>query len=131
MASLLPHDLCHGQSSSRWIWHIYTAAFPKKAHVPSWNSKGYVTHCMTPEVSPDIRPHSRGMLSFLPQVKKSLFSPPQVEMRVDCPASPGKECRRPRRTSRGGWYLLDTGGEPGCLATIRKPRISPSTRDQA
>ena len=31
----------------------------------------------------------------------------------------------------GGWYLLDTGGEPGDLVTIRKPLISPSTRDQA
>ena len=44
-------------------------------------------------------------------------------MRVYCPASPGEECRRPRRTSRGGWYLLDTGGELGGLATIQKPLI--------
>ena len=32
---------------------------------------------------------------------------------------PGKECRRPRCTSRGGWYLLDSGGEPGGLVTYK------------
>ena len=85
----------------------------------------------TPEVSPDTRPHSRGTLSFSPQVKKSVIFSSSSEMKVDCPASSGKECQRPRRTSRRGWYLLDTGGEPGGLVTIRKPRISPSTRDQA
>ena len=85
----------------------------------------------TPEVSPDTRPHSRGTLSFSPQVKKSVIFSSSSEMRVDFPASSGKECQRPRRTSRRGWYLLDTGQESGGLVTIRKPRISPSTRDQA
>jgi len=31
----------------------------------------------------------------------------------------------------GGWYLPDTGGKPGGLVTIQKPRISTSTPDQA
>ena len=81
----------------------------------------------TPEVSRDTRPHSRGTLSFPPQVKKSPVFPASSgdEGRLSC--LPGKECRRPRRTLRGGWYLLATGGEPGGLVTIRKPRISPST----
>ena len=72
----------------------------------------------TPEVSRDTRPHSRGTLNFPPQVKKGPVSPPQVEMKVDCPAFPGKECQRPRHISRGGWYLLDTGVEPWSLVTI-------------
>ena len=63
--------------------------------------------------------------------RRAPFSPPQVEMRVVCPALRGKECRCHHHTSRGGWYLLDTGGEPGGFVTIRKPLISPSTRDQA
>ena len=63
--------------------------------------------------------------------RRAPFSPPQVEMRVVCPALRGKECQRHHHTSRGGWYLLDTGGEPGGFVTIRKPLISPSTRDQA
>ena len=37
-------------------------------------------------------------------------------MRVDCPALPGKECRHPCHTLRGGWNLLDTGGETGGLS---------------
>ena len=37
-------------------------------------------------------------------------------MRVDCPASPGKECQRPGHTSRGGCYLIETGGETGGLS---------------
>ena len=41
----------------------------------------------------------------------------------DCPALPGEECLRTHHTSRGGWYLLDTGGEPSGLVTIRKPLI--------
>ena len=52
-------------------------------------------------------------------------------MRVNCRASPGKECRRPHGTLRGGWYLLDTGGEPGGHVTIQKPRMSTSTGYQA
>ena len=40
---------------------------------------------------------------------------PEETRVVDCPASPGKECQHPCRTSRGGWYLLDSGGEPGAL----------------
>ena len=52
-------------------------------------------------------------------------------MRVDSPALSGKECRHHRCTSRGGWSLLETGGEPGGLVTIRKTWISPSTRDKA
>ena len=59
------------------------------------------------------------------------FSLPQVEMRVDCPASPGKECWHPRHTLRGGWYLFDTGAVTRGLVTIQKPSISPSIRNQA
>ena len=72
----------------------------------------------TPEVSRDTCPHLRGTLKFPPQVKRARFSLPQIEMRVDYTALPGKECRRPCRTLRGGWYLLATGGEPGELVTI-------------
>ena len=68
-----------------------------------------------PEVSPDTVP-TREVHCFQPEVKKSAVLPSSIEMRVDCPASPGKECRRPHRTSRVGWNLLDTGGEPGGLS---------------
>ena len=42
-----------------------------------WNSKGSLTLSLyeTPEVSRDTRPHSRGTLSFPPQVKKSPVFP--------------------------------------------------------
>ena len=85
----------------------------------------------TREVSRDTRPHSRVMLSFPPQVRKPPIFPTssQNEGRLLC--LPGKECQHLHCTSRRGWYLLDTGGEPGDLVTIRKARISPSTQEQA
>ena len=96
-----------------------------------WNSKGSLTR-LTKQKFPEIAiptPEERCVSHH--RSRRAPFSPPQVEMRVDCPASPGKECRRPRCTLRGGWYLLATGGEPRGLVTIQKPRISPSTRHQA
>ena len=109
-----------------------TAVFPKKAHVPSWNSKGYLTCFRKLQKFPQIPISTLKECSVsCHKSRRAPFSPPKVEMRVDCPASPGKECRRPCHTSRGGWYLLDTGGEPGGFVTIGKPCISPSTRYQA
>ena len=53
-----------------------------------WNSKGSLTLSLyeTPEVSRDTRPHSRGTLSFPPQVKKSPVFPAtsQDEGRLSC-----------------------------------------------
>ena len=89
------------------------------------------TLCETPEVSQiPVRTREVHCISRH-KSRRAPFSPPQVEMWVDGPASPGKECQCPRHTSRGGWYLLDSGGEPRGLVTIRKPRISPSIQDQA
>ena len=97
-----------------------------------WNSKGSSTRLTKLQKFPEIpvpTPEERCVSHH--RSRRAPFSPPQVEMRVDCPASPGKECRRPRCTLRGGWYLLATGGEPRGLVIIQKPRISPSTRHQA
>ena len=105
--------------------------FQRKSMFPLELERVHDTLYKTPEVSRDTHPHSRGMLSFPPQVKKGPVSPPQVEMKVDCPAWPGKECQRPPRTSKGCCYLFDTGGEPGGLVIIQKLRIFTSTRDQA
>lgn len=33
---------------------FYNAAFPKKSHVPSWNSKGNLTPFMKPQKFPEI-----------------------------------------------------------------------------
>jgi hypothetical protein len=76
------------------------------------------TLCETPEVSQiPVRTREVHCISRH-KSRRAPFSPPQVEMMVNCPASPGKECRRPHFTSRGSWYLLDTGGETGGLVTI-------------
>ena len=72
----------------------------------------------TAEVSGDTRPHSRGMLSFSPELKKSPVFPSYIESTVYSPASSGKECQRPCGPSRGDWSQLETGEEPGGLATI-------------
>ena len=129
------HKACRGPFQApreRWAFFGNAAAFPKKAHVPSWNSKGYLTCFRKLQKFPQIPISTLKECSVsCHKSRRAPFSPPQIEMRVDCPASPGKECRRPCHTSRGGWYLLDTGGEPGGFVTIRKPLISPSTRDQA
>ena len=65
---------------------FYAAAFPKKAHIPYWNSKGYLTRFRKLQKFPDTRPHSRTTLSFLPKVKKSLIFPSlcQDEGRLSC-----------------------------------------------
>ena len=78
-----------------------------------WNSKGSLT-CFKNFRSflRYLSPHE-GMLSFPPQSRRAPFSLPQIEIRVNCPASPGTELRRTCHTSRGGWYLLDTGWNPG------------------
>ena len=76
-----------------------------------------------PEVSQDTRPHSRGMLKFPPQVKKNpIFL-----------TSSRDEGRLPCFTWKGNPISLSLvcGVEPGGVVTIQKPRISPSTRDQA
>ena len=89
------------------------------------------TLCETPEVSQiPVRTREVHCISRH-KSRRAPFSPPQVGMRVDGPALPGEEFRHPRRTLRGGWYLLDTGVERGCFVKIPNPRISPSTRDQA
>ena len=40
------------------------------------------------------------------------FAPPHLEMRVDSPAFSGKEFRRSRHPSRGGWSHSETRVEP-------------------
>ena len=78
----------------------------------------------TPEVSPDTHPHSRGTLSFLPQVKKSPFIPSSSrdEGQLSCFDWKGMPTFMPHLKRR--LVLLDTGGEPGVLVTIRKLCIS-------
>ena len=85
----------------------------------------------TPEVPRLTRPHSRGTLSFPAHLNLSPFAPPHLEMRVDSPASSGKECWGPHHLSRGSRSQIETGEEPGGLATIQKTQISPSARDKA
>ena len=85
----------------------------------------------TPEVSRDTRPHLRGMLSFPQQVKKSPVLTYSNRDEGRLPFFAWKGVLTSPSHSRGGCYLHDTGGEPGSLVTIRKPLISPSTRDQA
>mgnify|MGYP006996429977 CR=1 FL=1 len=111
---------------------ILCCSASKKSPSFPWNSKGSLTCLMKLQKFPEIpvpTPEERRVSRH--KSRRALFSLPQVEMRVDCPASPGKECQHPRHTLRGGWYLRATGGEPGGLVTIRKAGISPSTRDQA
>ena len=96
-----------------------------------WNSKGSSTHFTKLQKFPEIPVLTREVRCFPLQVKKGPVFLLKVEIGVDCRASPGKEHRRSRRNSRGGWYLLDTGRDPVGLVTIREPRISPSTKDQA
>ena len=96
---------------------FYAAPFPKKAHVPSWNSKGSLTRFTKLQKFPEIPVPTREERSISRhKSRRDPFSPPQVEMTVDCPASPGKECQRPGHTSRGGCYLTETGGETGGLS---------------
>ena len=105
--------------------------FQRKPKFPLEHERVLDTLYYTPEVSRDTCPHSRGMLSFPPQVKKSPNFRFSSRDKGQLPTSPAKECRCPHHTSRGDWYLLDTGVECGCFVKILKPRISPSTRDQA
>ena len=64
-----------------------TAASWEKSHVPSWNSKGYLTHLMQLKKSSLTYPsYSRGTSSFLAQLNLSPFSPPNQDMRVESPA---------------------------------------------
>ena len=103
----------------------------ERQHFP-WNLKGSLMCFTKLQQFPQIPvPTREECYVSRHKSRRALFSPPQVKIRVDCPASPGKECRTPGQNSRGGWYLHDTGGEPGGLVTIRKPRISTSTPDQA
>ena len=74
----------------------------------------------TPEASRDTRSHSRGMLSFWPKLQKSPFSPSQLEMRDDSPASFGKECQRPCHYSRGGRSQVEIGQELGVLPQLER-----------
>ena len=118
-----------GFSPQREMRPFPTAASREKSHVPSWASKRYSTPFMQLKKFPDI-PHSRGTLIIWAQLNLSPFAPPHLEMRVDSPASSGKEGQRPCRPSRGGWSQLETREEHGSLATIQKTRISPSTWDK-
>ena len=110
---------------------FYAAVFPKKAHVSLGTQKD-PRHALQNSISFPRYPSPLERNAEFPATSQEepRFTP-QVEMRVDCPASPGKECRNSGRNSRGGWYLPDTGGKPGGLVTIQKPRISTSTPDQA
>ena len=54
---------------------FYAAAFPKKATFPLEQERVLDTLYVTPEVSRDTRPHSKGTLSFWPQVKMSPIFP--------------------------------------------------------
>ena len=47
----------------------------RKNKGPTYTTQMPLYVIQTPEVSPDTRPHSRGTLSFLPQVKKSPVFP--------------------------------------------------------
>ena len=97
-----------------------------------WNRKGSLTHFTKLQKFPEIPVPTREECWVSRHMSRSApFSPSKVEITVDCPTSTGKQCRHHHRTSRGGWYLLDTGGEPGGFVTVWKKSISPSTRDQA
>ena len=77
----------------------------------------------TPEASQDNCPHTRGMLSFLPQPKKCHFPPPQLKMRVDSllrlegnadvPVALQEEARLKRKLERN----------PGVLPQFERHRV--------
>ena len=83
-----------------------------------------------PEASRDTRPHSRRMLSFLPQPKKSHFIPSSTSNEGQFPRFIW-ECQCSRHTSRGGQSQVETGEEPRGLAIVRKTWIFPSIQDKA
>ena len=73
----------------------------------------------TPEIGPDTRLHLSGTLRFPTQVKKSPIFPSsrRDEGRLPCFACKGMPMTL--HTSRRGWYLLDTGGNPGVLSQFK------------
>ena len=105
--------------------------FQRKATFPLELERVLDTLNETPEVSRDTRPHSRGTLSFLPQVKKSPIFPASSEDEGRLPCFAWKGGRTSPTHHERRLVSTTTGGEPGGLVTIRKPLISPSTRDQA
>ena len=84
------------------------AAYQGKSHVPSSNSKRYLTHLLQLIKFPKYISHSRGTPSFPAHLNLSPFSPSDLDMRVDSPALSGKGSRPSCRTSGGGRSHLET-----------------------
>ena len=97
----------------------------EKLHIPSWNVKGYLTPLMqlrkVPETPIPTREEPRVSRH---NSRRALFPPPQLEMRVNSPASSGKEFRRCHRPSGGGRFPLETWVHPqeSCLNS-KRPRF--------
>ena len=87
------------------------AAYQGKSHVPSSNSKRYLTHFLQLIKFPKYISHLRGTPSFPALLNPSPFSPPDLDMRINSPALSGKGSRPSRRTSEGGRSHTETREE--------------------
>ena len=99
---------CNSRKTMRFPDHremtpLPAAASQEKSPVPSLNLKWNLTPLMQPKKFPDIPVSLERNTSFPAPFNLSLFSPPDLNMRVDSPALSGKGSRPSRHTSGGGW----------------------------